>query len=294
MDTNPLAADPAVVINGNEQCFKNGLLVLTRFLEGTVYLCKAEGAAIPQDDLDTLIVSEFSGPHPAGLSGTHIHFLDPVNRKKSVWSINYQDVIAIGHLFTTGKLLVDRVIALAGPQVERPRLVRTRLGASIAELVEDELKAGENRIVSGSLLCGRHAAGEQAYLGRYHQQVSVIREGREQEFIAWLKPGKEKFSVFNLFSSKLAKGKRFGFSTTTAGDARPMVPVGTYEVVMPLDILPTPLLRALIVGDIETAEALGCLELDEEDLALCTYVCPGKYDYGQLLRESLNRILKEG
>lgn len=294
MDTNPLAPDPVVVIAEHKQDFKNGIQVLARLGVETLYLCKAVGSVIPYPDLDRLTVQAFAGPHPAGLSGTHIHMLDPVSDHKTVWTINYQDVIAVGKLFTSGELFVERVVSLAGPQVKCPRLLRTRLGAAIDDLVHDEVKAGEHRIVSGSVLYGHKAADKLAYLGRYHLQVSVLQEAGGQAFMAWIRPGKETFSVLNIFTSRFAPGKRFDFSTTAHGEHRAMVPVGTYEAVMPLDILPTPLLRALIVKDTDAARALGCLELDEEDLALCTYVCPGKYDYGLLLRECLNRIEKEG
>jgi len=294
MDTGPLAVDPVVVIDEHWQDFCNGIEVLARLGAGKLYLCKAVDSAIPYPDLDQLVVQEFTGPHPAGLPGTHIHMLDPVSKHKTVWSINYQDVIAIGKLFSTGELFVERVISLAGPQVKQPRLLRARLGAAIDDLVCDELKIGENRIISGSVLCGHEAREKLAYLGCYHLQVSVLQEMREKELFSWLRPGKEKFSILNIFTSSFSPDRRFGFSTTTNGEHRAMVPVGSYEEVMPLDILPTQLLRALIVKDTDTAQALGCLELDEEDLALCTYVCPGKYDYGLLLRECLNRIEKEG
>ena len=294
MDSNPLAADPVVVTDEHWQDFCNGAEVLGRLGAEKLYLCKATDSAIPCPDLDHLIVQEFSGPHPAGLPGTHIHMLDPVSKDKTAWSINYQDVIAIGKLFTTGELFVERVISLAGPQVKQPRLLRVRLGAAIDDLVCDELKAGENRIVSGSVLCGHEAREKLAYLGRYHLQVSVLQEKREKELLPWLRPGKERFSILNIFTSSFLPDKRFNFSTTTHGEHRAMVPIGSYEDVMPLDILPTQLLRALIVGDTDTAQALGCLELDEEDVALCTYVCPGKYDYGLLLRQCLNLIEKEG
>jgi Na+-transporting NADH:ubiquinone oxidoreductase subunit A len=252
------------------------------------------GSFIPHPDLDQLVVQEFAGPHPAGLSGTHIHLLDPVSKQKTIWTINYQDVIAIGKLFTSGELFVERVISLAGPEIKRPRLLRARLGASIDDLIHNEEKTDENRIVSGSVLYGHEAADQLAYLGRYHLQVSALQETSKQEFMAWIRPGGDRFSILNIFTSRFTRGKRFDFSTTTHGEHRAMVPVGTYEDVMPLDILPTPLLRALIIKDTDTAQALGCLELDEEDLALCTYVCPGKYDYGLLLRECLNQIEKEG
>ncbi|HEC16425.1 MAG TPA: Na(+)-translocating NADH-quinone reductase subunit A [Sedimenticola sp.] len=294
MDTNPLAADPQVVLRGREQDFINGLEILTRLGPGRVHLCKAPGAAIPESPNPRVLTHEFAGPHPAGLAGTHIHFLEPVGEKKTVWHLNYQDVAAIGRLFVQGRLPVERVVSLAGPRVEHPRLVQTRLGADLDELTAGELKAGENRVVSGPVLCGRRAQGPLAYLGPYHLQVTVLAEDRRRELLGWLRPGKAKFSALNLFSSSFFPARRFAFSTGMGGETRPMVPVGGYEAVMPLDILPTPLLRALIVGDTDMARQLGCLELDEEDLALCTFVCPGKYDYGPLLRAALNRIEREG
>lgn len=291
IDTNPLAADPAVVIKDEVVAFQQGLDVLSN-LSKTVYLCKAAGARIGGNGIAK--EEEFDGPHPAGLPGTHIHFLDPVHLKKMVWHINYQDVIAIGKLFTTGKLCNQRVIALAGPQVRNPRLVRTILGASTDELVAGQAETGENRVISGSVLAGDTAYGPFAFLGRYHLQVTVIREGRERNLLEYVWPGAEKHSVLNTFLSKLTPGKLFPFTSTTNGSQRAMVPVGSYEKIMPLDILPTQLLRALIVGDTESAQQLGCLELDEEDLALCTYVCPGKYEYGPILRDNLTRIEMEG
>lgn len=293
MDTNPLAADPAVIIAQKPDAFTQGLQVLSKLTEGKVFVCHAEGAEIPRANSDALQYESFAGVHPAGNAGTHIHHLAPVSATKTVWTIGYQDVIAVGELFTTGKLNVERVVSLAGPQVEKPRLVRTRIGANLEELTAGELKAGENRIISGSVFGGRTGKGPLSFLGRYHTQVSVLLEGREREMIHYLRPGVEKFSVLNIYVSKLMS-KLFSFTTSTNGSERAMVPVGMYEKVMPLDILPTQLLRAIIVGDTDVAQKLGALELDEEDLALCTFVCPGKYEYGPLLRNNLTRIEVEG
>ncbi len=300
MDTNPHAVDPPGVIAESAADFVFGLQCLRHLTDGAIFLCKAAGAEIPGDDLDFVSLAEFAGPHPAGLPGTHIHFLFPVCEKKTVWHVNYQDVIAVGRLFTTGRLSVERIISLAGPAVKNPRLLRTRIGASTQELTSGELKQGESRVVSGSVLSGRRAVAQYAYLGRYHLQVSALFEGREREFLGWHRPGLNKFSMKRVFASAFfgngGRGNRgrFPLSTSTEGSRRAMVPIGMYEQVMPLDIIPTFLLRALIVGDSEQAQALGCLELDEEDLALCTFVCPGKYEYGPLLREILTRIEKEG
>jgi Na+-transporting NADH:ubiquinone oxidoreductase subunit A len=210
-----------------------------------------------------------------------------------VWSIGYQDVIAMGRLFTTGQLNTERVVALAGPQVENPRLIRTRLGVSLDELCAGQIRPGNNRIISGSVLGGRTARGAVAFLGRYHNQVSVLAEGNHRDFLGWLSPGVNKHSALHIYLSQFFK-KSIAYTTNTNGSERAMVPVGAYERVMPLDILPTQLLRSIIVGDTQMAQSLGCLELDEEDLALCTYVCPGKYEYGPILRDNLSRIEKEG
>jgi len=210
-----------------------------------------------------------------------------------VWTVGYQDVMAIGDLFLTGRINPSRVVALAGPQVESPRLVRTRVGASLDELTAGQLKSGENRVISGSVFGGRAGGSNVRYLGRYHTQISGLAEGRERQFMHFVRPGMNAFSVLPIYLSRLL-GKQFDFTTSTNGSERAMVPIGTYEKIMPLDVLPTQLLRALIVGDTEVAQKLGCLELDEEDLALCTFVCPGKYEYGPILRDNLTRIEIEG
>lgn len=292
IDTHPLAANPAVVIAEYAEDFSRGLIVLSRLAK--IFLCKAEGVTLPGESLDNVHTEVFAGPHPAGLPGTHIHYLDPVSATRTVWHIGYQDVIAIGKLFTTGQLWVERVIALAGPVTKKPRLLRTRLGAHVGDLIRDELHAGQNRVISGSVLGGRTARGTCNFLGRYHTQLSCLAEGDERQMFHYLRAGVNKFSVLNIFISKLFSGKKFAFTTTTNGSERAMVPVGSYEKVMPLDILPTQLLRAILVGDTEVAQQLGCLELDEEDLALCTFACPGKYEYGPILRDNLTRIEQEG
>ncbi|MCP4324415.1 MAG: Na(+)-translocating NADH-quinone reductase subunit A [Psychromonas sp.] len=293
MDTNPLAADAELIINENQQAFTDGLAVLSQLTAGKVYVCKGAGK-LPTSDATNVEEKLFSGVHPAGLAGTHIHFIDPVSITKQVWSINYQDVIAFGQLFVTGELYVNKVISVAGPAITKPRLLRTVIGASTAQLTANELVAGDVRVISGSVLCGVTAYGAHAYLGRYHNQVSALLEGYEKELFGWGAPGLNKHSVARVFLSALSKAKRFAFTTTTGGSKRAMVPIGQYERIMPLDILPTVLLRDLIVGDSDGAQTLGCLELDEEDLALCTYVCPGKYDYGSVLRTNLSKIEKEG
>ncbi|WP_127713955.1 Na(+)-translocating NADH-quinone reductase subunit A [Halobacteriovorax sp. HLS] len=293
MDTNPLAANPDQVIGQYADDFKTGVEVLSKLTEGKTYVCKAAGSKVQAPA--NVVTEEFSGPHPAGLVGTHIHFLSPVHADKAVWHANYQDVIAVGKLFTTGKLWTDRVISVAGPKAKNPRLLTTTMGAHILDLVASETGDGELRIISGSVLNGRKVEDSFLYLGRYHNQVSILAEGREREFLGWQMPGLNKFSIKRTFVSSLfGSSKRFDMNTTTHGSLRAMVPVGMYEKLVPLDVLPTQLIRSLLTRDTDLAQQLGCLELDEEDLALCTFASVGKKDFGPILRENLTTIEKEG
>lgn len=296
IDTNPLAGNPEVVIKERLADFNNGLTVISKLTEGKVFLCKSPsaGIAVPAGKIEA---ADFEGPHPAGLVGTHIHFLDPVGPTKCVWHLDYQAVIAIGALFTTGALDVSRVVSLAGPLVKRPRLVRTRVGANLCDLVAGQIETDkEARVISGSILNGRKAEGWAAYLGLFHNQVSVLEEGRHRDFFGWIIPSREKFSFLNVLLSSLPKerGRKFPLNTDKYGSPRAIVPIGVYEDVVPLDILPTQLLKALVIGDTDQAQSLGCLELDEEDLALSSYVDPGKHDFGIALRQNLTQIEKEG
>ena len=295
MDTHPHAPGMDVLCEGRDEDLRVGALVIAKLTDKKAYWCTSQDIKVRPPANSGFDVETFEGPHPAGLAGTHIHLLAPVSRAKVVWTIGLQDVLAIGALFRTGKLDVTRVVSIAGPAVKKPRLLRTRLGVSIDELVADELAEGENRVISGSVLSGRKAMGDvHGYLGRYSQQISALREGREREFLGWMAPGLKKFSITRTFVSALNRGQKIAFNTSTNGSPRAMVPIGLYERVMPLDILPTHLLRSLVTTDLERAEQLGCLELDEEDLALCTFVCPGKTAYGPLLRRNLELIEKEG
>jgi Na+-transporting NADH:ubiquinone oxidoreductase subunit A len=295
IDTNPLAAEPGVVLADCREDFDLGLRLVARLTSGSTYLCVPPGAEFVSGIDAPVSVEEFTGPHPAGTAGVHIHALAPVHRSRTVWHIGYQDVVAVARLCRTGRLDVRRVVSLAGPPLEQPRLVRTRVGASMADLTAGESVQGNVRWISGSVLSGKAAlAPAFAYMGRYDTQVSVIREGQGREFMGWAMPGLDRFSVIPLFLSKILPTRRYEFTTDTHGSARAMVPIGLYERVMPMDILPTFLLRSLAAGDVEQAERLGCLELTEEDVALCTFVCPGKTDYGPLLRKTLDIIEREG
>ncbi|MCA9127498.1 MAG: Na(+)-translocating NADH-quinone reductase subunit A [Planctomycetales bacterium] len=294
MDSNPLAADAGLIIAARQEEFVAGAEVVAGLTDGKVFLCRRPGSGVPGESIRRVQVAEFAGPHPAGLSGTHMHFLKPASVGRTNWYLNYQDVIAIGHLFLSGSLDPNRVIALGGPSVKRPRLLRVPMGASLDGIVAGELSDGDVRVVSGSVLCGRKNEELIGFLGRYHLQVSCLLEGKEREFLGWQMPGVEKYSATRAFAAAWLSPKKFALTTSTGGSERAMVPIGTYEKVVPLDMLPTLLLRSLISRDTATAQQLGCLELDEEDLGLCTFVCPGKYEYGEILRDNLLTIEKEG
>ncbi len=311
MDSQPLAPDLTLAMQGREADFERGLVALTKLTDGTVFVCRDSGSDLAVPTISRVQVEDFRGPHPSGTPGLHIHTLDPVNRSKLVWHLNLQDVLAIGRLLETGALDLWRLISLAGPEVRNPRHLRVRLGHSVDALVAKEIRVDGQledgtivreldesksiRVISGSVLSGRRAEGDvHGYLGRYDQQISVIREDRAREFLGWLEPGINQFSVANLFASALMPGKKFKLTTSTHGSPRAIVPIGLYEKVVPMDIVPTFLLKSLVVGDVEKAEQLGALEFIEEDLSLCTFVCPGKIDYGPYLRQTLTILEKEG
>ncbi len=292
MDTRPLAADPAVIISEYQDDFLLGLKMVQR-LAPTTFLCTNGSPEIPGRDIGGIIHAEFHGPHPAGLPSTHIHFLDPVHRKKTVWFIGYPDVIAVGHLFRTGRLMTERIISMAGPAMNNPSLIRTRNGANLRELCPCEAEDDKIRLLSGSVLNGREFSEANAFLGKYHHQICALYEGDGRGLFSWMMPGRDRYSTKKLFFSAFMNKKSFAMTTAAWGGRRVIFPLGVYEEVMPMDFIITSLLKSLATDDLEKAVALGVLELVEEDLALCSFVCPGKNDFGPMLRAMLTRIDKE-
>ena len=292
MDTEPLCPDAELIINHDLKAFNEGVKKISLLTKGKVFICTKNNSQLKFNDFDTY---EFAGPHPAGLAGTHMHFLDAPSAIKTVWSIGYQDVIAIGKLFLTGFIDVSRIVSIAGPHALKPRLIKTVLGASLDDILEGEYNKAEGcRVISGSILSGFHATNELAYLGKYSRQITIIKEDLEKHFFGWIKPQPNKFSVMPVLLSAFGFFKLFNLTSNLNGGRRAMVPTGVFETLMPQDFLPTQMLRALLVMDTDVAQSLGALELDEEDLALCTFACPAKYEYGSALRDSLQKIEKEG
>tara|TARA_Y100000748_G_scaffold38396_1_gene28370 strand:- start:370 stop:1722 length:1353 start_codon:yes stop_codon:yes gene_type:complete len=296
LDTQPLSPNPEFIINLKIEDFNFGLKVLRKLLDCPIHISFGDNSSLPINEDDNINLHTFSGPHPAGLVGTQMHFISPASLSNINWSLGYQDVIAIGELFKTGQINVQRIVSIAGPQVINPSYFQTRLGACTDEITAGELTQRENRIISGSVISGREAIGPYAYLGRYHNQISVVAEpnSKDREFMNWLTPGPRKFSKIPLFLSSLFPNKIFKFKALMNGSDRPIVPIGVYEEVLPLKVLPAMLLRNVVLMDTEKIQALGGLELDEEDLSLCSFVCPGKYDFGSLLRAGLTKIELEG
>ena len=290
MDSSPLAADVQVVMQEYQQEYQLGLKVLRQLLSVPIHYCTAANELHSYEIVEGLTYWSFTGPHPAGLPSTHIHFIDPVHENKSVWQVGYQDVIGIGHLFATGQIPTEKVISLGGPGAINPRLLKVRIGTYLPPLLKRELILEEVRVISGSVLAGREAKADVDFLGRFHDQISVLEDTSGRSVFNWLLPGRERFSIRPVFLSSFLKNTTFIFNTALWGGRRAIYPLGTYDEVMPLDIIATSLLKALSKGDTEKSQALGCLELIEEDLGLCGFVCPGKNEFGHLLREVLTAI----
>ena len=293
MDSNPLAVNPMLAFADREADYQAGLTVLSKLTAGPVHVVHEPKTKLPQTSARHVQYHAIDGIHPAGLVGTHIHFIDPVSANKTAWHLNLQDLLAIGHLFRTGYLDNERIISIAGPGVKNPQFVKTRIGVSLTHVLKDNLAEGEQRIISGSIFAGRQTDAETAFLGFYDKQVVVLPEGRESIFLEFMRPGMNSYSRTRAYLGRFLK-KPLPFTTSMQGSPRPIVPFGIYDEVMPLDILPTLLLKALIIKDTDKAVQIGALELAEEDVDLLTYVDPGKHDFGAILRENLEQIEEEG
>jgi Na+-transporting NADH:ubiquinone oxidoreductase subunit A len=289
-DTNPLAVSPKDIIQLNEADFNSGVAFISSLFDFDIDL------AFEDDHRDYTFKkvnsTQFKGPHPAGLASTHINAIYPVNLHRKVWTINYQEVISIGYLVNNGKLRTHKNISLAGESVFNPSIVSARIGSNIDQLCAGKVNSNA-RVISGSVLFGHDAIDAMSYLGFYDNQVTALPNHTDDVFLNWVMPGKNIHSKLNVFLSAFKKPAKFNFNTGINGGNRAIVPVGSYEEIIPHDILMTQLLKALVVGDVEVAAELGMFELTAEDLALATYVCPSKYDYCSILMDNLNKVYEE-
>lgn len=291
MNTDPLAADMDVVLQGKEKEFQAGLEVLRKLTDGKTHLCIKVGAkSTALIDAKNVHVHRFSGPHPAGNVSTHIHHVDPISRGQIVWYVGAQDVIQIGNLFLTGRYVPERTVAVVGEGATDKAHFRTIVGASVASL----LKGSKDSMccISGSVLSGREVSPN-GYIHYYDTQLTVIPRGGERKLLGWLAPGFDKYTFSKTFASAFLPEKKSSLDTDRNGSDRAIVLNNIYDHLVPLDIMTYFLLKAVISGDVEEAEKLGILECDEEDFALCTFACPSKTDVGGIIKEGLDLIEKE-
>lgn len=295
-DSAPLAADVDFVLNGKEKEFQAGLDALKQLTDGPVHLNLHRNLSTSDvlKNAKGVQVNWFSGPHPSGNVGVQIHHIQPINKGEVVFAVNAQDVALIGSALLTGKYDASRMVAVAGPVVNSPKYFRTIQGALVSSIATD-VNGDNNRYISGNVLTGKNA-GKDGYLGFYDKEITVLEEGNEAKFFlteGWAGPGFGKFSMSHSYFSWLMPGKKYDLDTNTNGEPRALVVTGEYESVFPMDIYPQHLLKAIMIGDIELMENLGIYEVDDEDFALCEYVCTSKTAAQHIVREGLELIEKE-
>lgn len=294
-DTSPLAPDLNFIIeNSSASFFRTGMTAIKKLTNGKVNLVlngRGKSAEILKN-APGVEIHHFSGPHPAGNVGVHIHHIDPVNKGEVIWFVNLQDIISVGRLFEEGIYKPEKIIALTGSEVIDPQYYKIRTGAAITPLLRNNVREGHLRFISGNVLTGTKIEAE-GFLGFYDSQVTVIPEGDYYEFFGWIKPGINKFSFSKTFLSKLMPKKSYRLDTNLHGGERAFVITGIYEKVLPMDIFPMQLLKAILAGDIDSMENLGIYEVAEEDFALCEFIDPSKIEIQSILRQGLDIMAKE-
>jgi len=293
-DSAPLAPDFDFLLENEEKAFQTGIDALSRLTDGKVHLNIKDGQTQSKVFLNAkgVQINHFSGPHPAGNVGIQIHHIDPVNKGDIVWVVNPQSVVVIGRLFLTGKYDVSKIIALTGAEVKNPQYFKVISGTEVGPIIKEQIKSNNARIISGNVLTGDQM-DKNSYLGYYHNQITIIPEGDYHEFLGWGMPRFNKFSYSKTYFSWLNPKKRYNLDTNMNGGHRAFVLTGEYERVLPMDILPMQLLKAIIVKDIDLMENLGIYEVDEEDFALCEFIDASKTEMQVLVREGLDFMRKE-
>ncbi len=292
-DTHPLAPDYDISLKGKEQYLKAGFAILRKLTSGTVHLNIAADKESSSlfTGLESVQINKFKGPHPSGNVGVQIHHLDPINKGDVVWTTTPHGVAQIGKLFLEGQYDASKLIALAGSSLSETGYIETYVGANVKKLVESRMTDGDHRVISGNVLTGE-SVGLDGYLGFEASQITVIPEEEEEEFFGWIKPTTNKLSFHRSFGllSFLNGGKEFKVTTNTHGEQRGFVMTGAFEQVMPMDVLPTYLFKAIIANDYDEMEALGIYELIEEDVALLEFIDVSKNDLQDTLREGLELL----
>lgn len=293
-DSAPLGADYDYIIDHlPEKHYLTGIKVLRKLTEGNVYLSLSSNTTSDLlKNTPGVEINYFSGPHPAGNVGVQMHHIAPVNKGETVWHVNLQDIVSIGRLFEEGKYAPDKIVALAGSEVEKPRYYRTRTGASISPIVKGNITSFNVRYISGNVLTGQKIQSD-GFIGYYDSLVTVIPEGDYYEFFGWITPGLNKFSLSRTFLTWMMPGKKYRLDTNMHGGERAFVVTGEYEKVLPMDIYPMQLLKSILVEDIDKMEQLGIYEVAEEDFALCEFICPSKIEIQSIIRKGLDLMVKE-
>ena len=292
--TAPLAADLDYTLNGKEKELQAALTAMAKLTPGKVHVSVGKGSNSPFTNLEDIELHKVSGPHPAGLVGTQINKLDPINKGEVVWTVAPQDLVIIGELLLTGKFNAQRTIALAGSSVKSPKYFTTKIGAEIATfLYASGVKEEKFRVINGDVLTGKKASPD-GFLGFYNNTVSVIPEGDDYEFFGWNKPVFDKISSTRALTfSWLQPKKKYDLDTNTNGEHRAFVVTGMYEEVFPLDIYPLQLLKACMVKDLDEMEQLGLYEVIPEDFSLTEFICISKQPHQKIIREGLDLLQKE-
>ncbi len=295
--TSPLSLDLDFAVEGNEKYFQTGLDVLCKLTDGKVHLSidSNNTCSTAFTEAKNVEIHRFSGPHPAGNVGIQIHHISPINKGEVVWYAEIQDIVTIGRLFETGQYDVSRVVALSGSEVRSPQYFKTKLGAQVSSITEGKLVEEPGivkRIISGDVLTGTKV-NPSGFLGFYHNQISVIPEGFEPQMFGWIAPNFHRFSLSRTFPSFLFPRKKYRHDTNIRSGERAFVFTGVYEKVLPMDVMPMQLLKAIMVNDIDKMEQLGIYEVAPEDFALCEYVCPSKIDIQDLIWQGLDSIKAE-
>lgn len=290
-DSAPMAPDLNFALKGREAHLQAGINALATLTDGNVYLSLKHNADNSTfSGLKNAVITEFAGPHPAGNVGVQIHHIAPINKGEVVWTMNIQDVANLGKLFTEGVYDAGRVVALTGSEMEKAVYARMTVGMGLGNIAT---KAGKVRLISGNVLFGTTTSSE-GFLGYYDQQLTAIPEGDEPEFFGWVLPSEARPSISKTFLSYLTPNKQYRVNTSMHGEERPFVVTNEYEKVLPMDIYPVQLLKAILAGDLEAMEALGIYEVVEEDLSLCEFVCTSKQPVLHILSDGLTLIEKEG
>jgi Na+-transporting NADH:ubiquinone oxidoreductase subunit A len=294
-DTAPLAPDYDLIVHGQGEAFQAGIDALKKLTSGTIHLNLPAGDANSKvfTNSENVQINYFKGPHPAGNTGPQINKIDPINKGEVIWQLRPQEVLTIGRLFLEGVFNAERVIALTGSEVKKPRYFKTKIGASIAEMTSDNIVDGKVRYISGNVLTGRKI-DRIGFIGFYDAQVTVIPEGDYYEMFGWALPGFGKFSYSRSFPTLPGnKNKKYRLDTNYHGGERAFVMTGEMEKVFPFDIYPMQLIKSIMIEDIDAMEKLGIFEIDEEDFALVEYIDTSKTEIQTIVRQGIDLMRKE-